>query len=91
MQWTLPKAGTPSPTTSSSAFSRKARESTPSLPLFPAVFAQPLSRFSLDSALRYMNDYPLIPIVNRANSHQLEGVISRDSVFQKYGTRSNRN
>jgi CIC family chloride channel protein len=41
----------------------------------------------LDSALRYVNDYPLVPVVNRANSHQLEGVISRDSVFQKYGAR----
>jgi CIC family chloride channel protein len=41
----------------------------------------------LDSALRYVNDYPLVPVVNRGNSHQLEGVISRDSVFQKYGAR----
>ncbi len=41
----------------------------------------------LDSALRYVNDYPLIPVVNRANSTQLEGIISRDSVFQKYGSR----
>jgi chloride channel protein, CIC family len=40
----------------------------------------------LDSALRYVNDYPLIPVVNRANFRQLEGVISRDSVFLKYGT-----
>ena len=38
----------------------------------------------LDSALRYVNDYPLVPVVNRANSRQLEGVISRDSVFKKY-------
>jgi chloride channel protein, CIC family len=41
----------------------------------------------LDSALRYVNDYPLVPVVNRANATQLEGVISRDSVFQKYGSR----
>jgi chloride channel protein, CIC family len=40
----------------------------------------------LDSALRYVNDYPLVPVVNRANSRQLEGVISRDSVFKKYGS-----
>ncbi len=39
----------------------------------------------LDTALRYVNVYPLIPVVNRANSRQLEGVISRDSVFTKYG------
>jgi CIC family chloride channel protein len=40
----------------------------------------------LDSALRYVNDYALVPVVNRANSHKLEGVVSRDSVFQKYGS-----
>jgi len=40
----------------------------------------------LDSALRYVNVYPLIPVVNRADSRQLEGVVSRDSVFQKYGS-----
>jgi CIC family chloride channel protein len=45
----------------------------------------------LDSALRYVNDYPLVPVVNRANSHQLEGVVSRDSVFRKYGASSTRN
>jgi chloride channel protein, CIC family len=45
----------------------------------------------LDSALRYVNDYPLVPVVNRANSLELEGVISRDSVLQKYGARSTRN
>ena len=42
----------------------------------------------LDSALRYVNDYPLVPVVNRANSRHLEGVISRDSVFKKYGSRN---
>jgi chloride channel protein, CIC family len=42
---------------------------------------------ALDSALRYVNDFPLVPVVNRANSRQLEGVISRDSVFKKYGSR----
>jgi CIC family chloride channel protein len=41
----------------------------------------------LDAALRYVNDYPLVPVVNRANSRQLEGVVSRDSVFKKYGSR----
>jgi len=42
----------------------------------------------LDSALRYVNDYPLVPVVNRASSRHLEGVISRDSVFKKYGSRN---
>ncbi len=41
----------------------------------------------LDSALRYVNDYPLIPVVNRANSRHLEGVVSRNSVFEKYGSK----
>ena len=45
----------------------------------------------LDSALRYVNDYPLVPVVNRANSLQLEGVISRDAVFAKYGHHSGGN
>jgi CIC family chloride channel protein len=40
----------------------------------------------LDSALRYVNNYPIVPVVNRANSRQLEGVISRDSVFKRYGS-----
>ena len=43
----------------------------------------------LDTALRYVNDFPLIPVVNRADSRRLEGVISRDAVFKKYGTISN--
>lgn len=42
----------------------------------------------LDSALRFVNDYALVPIVNRADSRQLEGVISRESVFRKYGART---
>ncbi|HWO32620.1 MAG TPA: chloride channel protein [Candidatus Acidoferrum sp.] len=41
---------------------------------------------SLDSALRYVNDYPLIPVVNRADSNRLEGVVTRESVFKKYGS-----
>jgi CIC family chloride channel protein len=42
----------------------------------------------LDAALRYVNNYALIPVVNRANFLKLEGVISSESVFQKYGARS---
>ncbi len=41
----------------------------------------------LDSALRYVNDFALIPVVNRADSRRLEGVITRESVFKKYGGR----
>jgi CIC family chloride channel protein len=42
----------------------------------------------LDSALRYVNDFQLVPVVNRADSRKLEGVVTRDSVFQKYGSRT---
>jgi CIC family chloride channel protein len=40
----------------------------------------------LDAALRYVNVYPLVPVVNRADSRKLEGAVSRDSVFTKYGS-----
>jgi len=42
----------------------------------------------LDSALRYVNDYALVPVANRADSRRLEGVVSRESVFKKYGSGS---
>jgi CIC family chloride channel protein len=41
----------------------------------------------LDSALHYVNDYSLVPVVNRADSRKLEGVVTRDSVFKKYESR----
>jgi CIC family chloride channel protein len=41
----------------------------------------------LDAALRYVNNYPLVPVVNRANFLKLEGVISSESVLQKYEAR----
>ena len=39
----------------------------------------------LDSALRFIQSYPIIPVVNRANPQKLEGIISSQSVFAKYG------
>lgn len=42
----------------------------------------------LDAALRYVNQFPLVPVVNRANPQKLEGLISRDAVFEKYGAQS---
>ncbi len=39
----------------------------------------------LDSALRFVQTYPIIPVVNRANPQKLEGIISSQSVFAKYG------
>lgn len=38
----------------------------------------------LEAALPYISQFPLIPVVHRADSHRLEGVISRDDVFKKY-------
>jgi len=38
----------------------------------------------LDAALRYVNQFPLVPVVNRADSRRLEGTVSRDAVFSLY-------
>jgi chloride channel protein, CIC family len=51
--------------------------------LLPSLYPDLL----LDSALRYVNDYAMVPVVNRADSRSLEGVVNRDCVFQKYGSR----
>ena len=71
------------------------REGKGELTLASVLPAQPLPSLypdlSLDSALRYVNAYPLVPVVNRADFRRLEGIISRDSVFQKYGTPSAQN
>jgi chloride channel protein, CIC family len=39
---------------------------------------------ALDIALRYVQDFPVVPVVNRANSRVVEGVITREKVFRKY-------
>jgi chloride channel protein, CIC family len=39
----------------------------------------------LDAALRFVQAYPMIPVVNRANPQKLEGIISSESVLAKYG------
>jgi chloride channel protein, CIC family len=38
----------------------------------------------LDIALRYVQDFPLVPVVNRADPRKLEGLITREHVFRKY-------
>ena len=38
----------------------------------------------LETALRYVNQVRLVPVVNRADSRNLEGVISSDAVLKKY-------
>jgi CIC family chloride channel protein len=79
-------------TISREALQRLFREGKGELTLASVLPAQPLPSLypdlPLDSALRYVNAYPLVPVVNRADSRKLEGVISRESVFQKYGAPS---
>ncbi len=38
----------------------------------------------LDEALRIIGDWPLLPVVNRANVEKLEGVLSLDDILRKY-------
>jgi CBS domain-containing protein len=38
----------------------------------------------LEAALRYVNQVRLVPVVNRADSRNLEGVISSEAVLKKY-------
>lgn len=40
----------------------------------------------LDAALRYVYQFPLVPVVHRADRRNLVGVISREDVFQRYQT-----
>jgi len=39
---------------------------------------------TLETALRYIYQVPFVPVVHRADFGQLEGVISRDEVLEKY-------
>ena len=41
---------------------------------------------TLEAALRYVYQVPLVPVVHRADFRQLEGVISREDVLEKYKT-----
>jgi CIC family chloride channel protein len=38
----------------------------------------------LEVALRYVDRWPIVPIVNRANFSQLEGVVSKQDVLARY-------
>ncbi len=38
----------------------------------------------LETALRYVDRWPLVPVVNRADSRQLEGVITQRDVLERY-------
>ena len=35
-------------------------------------------------ALRYVNQWPVVPVVSRANFTKLEGIISREDVMNAY-------
>jgi chloride channel protein, CIC family len=38
----------------------------------------------LDMALRYVNQWSIVPVVSRANFRKLEGIITRDDVLNRY-------
>ena len=38
----------------------------------------------LDVALRYVQDYPILPVVHRADTRKLEGVIRMEDVLEAY-------
>jgi CIC family chloride channel protein len=38
----------------------------------------------LDMALRYANQWPLVPVVSRADLHKLEGVVSERDILNRY-------
>jgi CBS domain-containing protein len=38
----------------------------------------------LDMALRYANQWPLVPVVSRADLRKLEGVISEHDILNRY-------
>ena len=40
--------------------------------------------FPLDSALRHIHDYPVIPVVHRANLHELVGVLTIEDIVKAY-------
>jgi len=53
------------------------------------ISAQPLPSLfpdlPLDAALRFVSTCPIVPVVNRANPQKLEGIVTSESVFTKYG------
>jgi len=38
----------------------------------------------LETALRYVNRWPVVPVVSRADFRRLEGVISQRDVLERY-------
>ncbi|MGA8493488.1 MAG: chloride channel protein [Terriglobales bacterium] len=52
------------------------------LPMRQLPFLHP--DYPLDMALRYANQWPLVPVVSRADLHKLEGVISERDILNRY-------
>lgn len=52
------------------------------IPVRPMPFLHP--DHSLETALRYVERWPVIPVVNRADFSQLEGVVSKEDVLSRY-------
>jgi chloride channel protein, CIC family len=42
----------------------------------------------LDMAVRYIGQFPMVPVVNRADLRKLEGIVTQSSVFSSYRTDS---
>lgn len=58
------------------------------LPLGAILDARPIPSLHpdhpLDMSLRYVDRWPLVPVVNRANLSELEGVITQRDVLERY-------
>jgi len=52
------------------------------LPIRQVSYLHPDHR--LETALRYVDQWPLIPVVSRADTRKLEGVISKQAVLERY-------
>jgi CIC family chloride channel protein len=54
------------------------------LPIRQITFLHP--DLPLDAALRYLHQWPLVPVVSRADYQKLEGIISQKDVLERYRT-----
>jgi CBS domain-containing protein len=52
------------------------------LPMLHVPFLHP--DHPLETALRYVDRYPMLPVISRADFRQLEGVITERDVLERY-------
>ena len=52
------------------------------LPVAPVPFLHP--DHPLETALRYVDRWPLVPVVSRADFRHLEGVVTQRHVLERY-------